>query len=94
MLESVVCYGSENDDVVAWGHLLTGWLEVVGLGYHGASHKGLTEFAHEHKDRIQDVRINEWGHSDFAEPGVLVPFLLEYVLCPQKPCVTDDSGQV
>ena len=78
MLGTVVCYGSASDDVVAWGFFLTGWLKAAGLGYGDASTNGLVEIAD--KSKVRNIRIDRWGHSDFAAPGVLVPFLLEYVL--------------
>jgi hypothetical protein len=74
------CYGSDNDSVVKWGHRLTGWMKLFGMGYGSASYAGLTNRFSGTLGRAENIRIDQWGHSDFASPGRLVPFLLEHVL--------------
>lgn len=78
VVRKVVCYGSKNDKVVKWGSRLTSWLNFVGLGYGNASFKGLTRIADNGK--VSNVRLNAWGHSEFAKPGLLVPFIQNYIL--------------
>jgi len=74
-IHRITFVGSRNDKVVKYGGGLTSWLRKIGpWGYGTMSVDGLEGLKPEYETKVRTIWKNDWGHSDFSNPGTMERF--------------------